>query len=349
MAVTLKTIGLKAGVSVATVSRVLNGSTNSKIPIGKQARDRVLAIAEELNYVPNRMAQAMRTQKTNNIGVVFSRDLTVSVTADLFYMQILSRVEELILDRGYNIVLSGIPAGDIEKRINPSIVVQGMVDALIVLRVSDADYLEGLRDVCPSTLLLDRTSPVVDCVSSDNRGGMRLAVEHLHELGHRHIGYIDSLASMNDSSFRDRFHGYHQTMKSVGLTNDERFVVRSDAVGEGGCEALGRLLKQAPHTTAVICANDNIAIHAMRYCQNNGVSIPHDISIVGFDDIETSRHLTPALTTVAVDKRAMGEHAVSLLFERLDEKTKQAPQPVTKTVGVQLAVRQSTCPPSSSV
>ncbi len=126
-------------------------------------------------------------------------------------------------------------------------------------------------------------------------------------------------------------------------------MVTSDVIGEGGCEAVGKLLGQSPDTTAVICANDKLAIQALRYCQNHGISVPEDLSIVGFDDIETSRHLTPPLTTIAVDKRALGEEAVEILFDRLGGGRPADAQPISRTIAVGIVVRESTGVPKARV
>lgn len=312
-AATIKDVARSAAVSVATVSRVLNGSA----PVRDETRHRVLDAARELRFTPNASARSLSTRRTTALGVVLP-DLHGE-----FFSELLRGLDRVAQQHGRHLLVSsshhdshGI--GDALRAMH------GRVDGLVVMAPDvAADALgqalpHGLPTIllnCAPAALADTDPHRVRLLSVDNHGGAVAMVRHLSRLGHQRIAFIGGAAHNADA--RERRRGYVEAMQSLGLTTPVSYQQRGDFSEEGGWRATQALLAGSPRPTAIFAANDMMALGAMRAIREQGLSVPHDIAVTGFDDIPTARYVSPPLTTVRVDVEALGARAATLLLETM--------------------------------
>jgi DNA-binding LacI/PurR family transcriptional regulator len=336
--VTLAEVSRRAGVSTITASRVLNGSAG---PVGvrEETRLKVLRAARTLGYRPNALARAMRTGRTGNVGlVVIRRDDGQILTGDQFYNQVIEGVEHELLENGYNILIAVLTPEERRDLRLPRIAAAGFVDGLLFLGVHDRAYLQHVSRAYRRVVAIDEpTFPGVACVFTANSEGGCLAARHLCELGHRRLAAITT--DVEDPSFQQRIEGFVEEAGRQGASVIA--VERGDAWSDGGYTAMNALLRRGGFT-AVFCGNDHLAIYALRACQEHGVVVPRDMSVIGFDDVPVGEHTNPPLTTIQVQKRELGKRAAQLLRQLIDGKPSARPQVV---VPVALRIRSSTGPP----
>lgn len=311
-AATIKDVARLAGVSVATVSRVLNASA----PVREPTRRRIYDAARELHFTPNASARSLSTRRTAALGVVLP-DLHGE-----FFSELLRGIDRTAQQHGRHILVSSShhdPHG-IETVLRA---MHGRVDGLIVMAPDVAAPALGsaLPRAFP-TILVNCAAPApsdagdeVTTLTVDNFGGARTMVRHLAAAGHRRIAFIDGAAHNADA--RERRRGYTTAMHELGLDTPAHHHARGDFTEEGGWHAAQELLATHPLPTAIFAANDMMALGALRALRDHGIAVPGEIAIAGFDDIPTARYVTPPLTTVAVDVEALGARAVTLLLERM--------------------------------
>ena len=330
--VSIKDIALAAGVTAGTVSRALHDSPR----VNPETRKRIQSIAEEMGYVPSAVARSLVTNRTYTIGVV------VTTITDLFFAEIVHGVEETASRFGNSVVLAvsrGRPERELEAIRSLR---ERRVDGIILISgCSGADSLCSEVTAGVPVVIINNAHEehVRHSVEADNVGGGTIAVRHLLDLGHRWIAHIAGPASEWDAVERRR--GYEQALQERGLPVDPSLVVRGDSRPTGGIEAMEQLLTLSHSPTAVFCYNDATAIGAMRAAHRAGWSIPRNLSVVGFDDIDLAPFLEPPLTTVAQPKQQMGESAVKMILELVAgaENVQDCVLPS------QLVVRDSTMPP----
>jgi LacI family transcriptional regulator len=321
-----------AGVSQTAVSLILN-KADPTIP--DETRQRVLAAAQTLGYVPDRAARGLRTNKSYTIASIIP-----SIT-NPFYPAFERGIQDVAEEHEYNLVIynsDGIAEKERRALLSAQ---QSRVEGLIVVL-----FQLGARSLLP---LLDQNIAVVrleshykepgeaplDNLYIDNIAAARAAVTHLIQRGHRRIGVL----ARNEGPGKVRVLGYHQALAAHCLAPDDTLMQQGEFTEEGGYEAMQRLLDLSERPTAVFAANDMMALGAMLAIQEAGLKVPHDIAVVGFDDIPTARLVNPPLTTVTHFQVDLGRRAAELLFERL---TGAAP-PHGRTVEMpyQLVVRKS--------
>ena len=306
---TIREVSRLAGVSTATVSRVLNGTSKVAAP----TRERVLQAIATLDFTPNTFARGLATNRSGGIG------LTVNEISSPYFGAVIHGVEQVVRARGMHLMVSSGNADAALERASVEFLLQRRCDGLIV-------QADALPDEVLSELVQRGDVPVVvfgrsvaeiddACVVADNELGGTLATEHLLRYGHRHIGHITGPLSYADA--RDRLGGYRRALETAGIAYDERYVVESTFREEGG-HAAAHLLERAPELTAIFLANDQMAAGAIRTLREGGHAIPTDISVVGYDDVFLARYLTPTLTTVRQPLVEMGRAAADLLLARLD-------------------------------
>lgn len=318
---TIYDIAEKAGVSHTTVSRIIN-NRDASIKISAKTRGKVLKVIRELNYQP----KVFRGRKTGNFGILFSREVLHKPISDPFYSGVLEGVEEEMANQGYNLLLSGLDAETIAKSEMPQIVSRGYVDGVVVLGNIKEAYIRNLQSKEIPLLLLDNDVKDAEVLSvmSNGEKGAYIATKCLIEKGHRKIGYLR--AKSDSPSFTKRFAGYKKALAENGIAFDKNLVVTSIAWGERGYDAMEKLMKKKiSGLSAVACSNDLLAIFALKYLSENGISCPGQFSIIGFDDIPSCVHVSPSLSTVMVNKQEMGRQAVRMLKdlvngEELEEK-----------------------------
>ena len=328
---TIRDVARAAGVSVATVSRVLNNHAR----VRTETRTRVTAAASELDYTPNEVARSLITSRTQAFGVLLP-DLYGE-----FFSEVLRGIDLRARRDGFHLLVSSSHANgdDLVEALRS---MRGRIDGLIVMApdVDTSALVRAAGDGLP-LVLLDPGARVLaaDSISIDNVAGAEAAVRHLVALGHRRIATISGPAGNADA--RQRLDGYRRALAAGGLEPDETLEVEGDFTEPSGFAAAQRLLALANGAgppTAIFAANDYMAIGAVSALAEAGLAVPKDVAIVGFDDIAMARYLNPPLTTVNVDLLDLGARAVDRLVDQKNGATTRRRHEVTPAT---LVVRRS--------
>lgn len=326
-AVTIKDVAKRANVSVATVSRALNGHVN----VADAVRRRVVSIADELRYTPHHAARSLSSRRTQTVGVVLP-DLHGE-----FFSELMRGIDGVARERGLHLLVSSYH-GHPEEQVAALRAMRGRVDGLLVMSpyVDSADHLgEHLISALPSVLMNSHTStPGCRALSVDNHGGARAMVRHLVGCGYRRIAFI--AGPQDNFEARERLRGYRDALAEAGL-GSEPWVVDGDFSEASGHRAGHQLLSQSPRPDAVFAANDMMALGCLFAFNQAGVDIPGNIALAGFDDIPLARYVHPALTTMRVNIPELGARAMRLLLDAPDSGTA-----VPEQLATELIVREST-------
>jgi DNA-binding LacI/PurR family transcriptional regulator len=329
--VTTHDVARKAGVSQATVSLVLGG--NPRARVSATTRERVMHAAGELGYRPNMLARALVQRKSYTIGVM------VPDLSNPFFMDVVTGAQRVAAEAGY-VVLPG-DVRDTSPTRHLDALRARQVDGLILdgfgaLALPESE-LAGLKVV-----LVDEPSERFPGVASDAPAAGRLAAEHLLALGHARFGFIGPASGIY--VFRMRERGFFQALRAAGHGLSSARLRRVPPSVAGGLQAMRALLALAEdeRPTAVFCATDLLAAGALKACLTAGVAVPGRMSIVGCDDVELARVLTPELTTIRIPARELGARAARLLIKQIDDEA-WVPRP-GKALPVKLVVRGTTGP-----
>ena len=313
---TIYDIAKKSGFSITTVSKVINNYPD----VSQKTRKKILQTIEELDYHPSSNARSLMTKKYWTIGVVYIEELNHGIQHP-FFSAVIESFRSEMEDAGYDLLLI---SKKIEQRKTGYIerFKQRGVDGVIV--VSPIKLTKDVQEIVDHdipSVFIDLYHSKVSTVNSDNVDGSMQVVKYLHSLGHRKIAHIAG----GDQTFagRAREQGFIQGMKEQGLEVREDYLINGGLFDvSGGFEAMQQLLALRDRPTAVYAAGDMMAIGAMRAIQEAGLQIPDDISIVGFDDIELAKYVTPSLTTIKQDAQTIGQQAADLLLKQIDHKKK---------------------------
>lgn len=331
MAATILDVAKLCGYSKATVSRAFTSPSQ----VTEKTREKVYEAARALNYTPDAIARAMVRGRTDNIGFVIY-EKQYPVVANPFYSPIFESVLQTCARKGYSLFVSS----DRDLRLpNGQTCVKKQMDGVILAGQSDAQMVMDLRRQNMAVVVLNNALDVDNllCVTTDQYGGAMLAMRHLTGRGHRKIGLIAGAFSPHVCV--SRYNGYCDALREVGQEIDLRFVQTIEPTVEQAMHCTSMMLSLPEHPTAVFCTNDTIAIGAMKAALRAGLRIPQDLAIVGFDDGEISHLVEPELTTVRVDKIAMGRIAAERLIAQIEGEIVQ--KQVIQTP-VELVVRQTT-------
>ncbi len=304
--ITILDVAKKANVSKVTVSYVLNGH-GAKERISAQTAERVLAVAAELGYRPNAIARTLVTKRSDILAIVFQRG-EYFTTWSSFTNEVMRGVSAAAVDLGYDLMLH---TKNIAAEHEANALCDGRVDGALVLRDEGDPILGGLlQNNFPCVQFFTRTetagAPYVD---ADNYAGGRLATRHLLDLGHRRIGMIRG--SMRSTSSNDRYNGYRDALESAGVgVAPERVLSVSP---NSDMEPLRQLMRQPDRPTALFVWSDEVAFACMTMIKELGLSIPEDVSIVGFDSVDRCEHSTPPLTSINQPVFEMASEATRLL------------------------------------
>ena len=302
---TIRDVARASAVSVATVSRVLNGSG----PVRDETRRRIREVVERFHYSPHGAARSLITRKTSTLGVVLP-DLYGE-----FFSELIRGIDSCARESGYHVLVSGSHSdrSEIEAVLRAT---RGRVDGLIVMSPDlDARTLKtNPHDGLP-IVLLNGNGRGFDSIHVDNYGGARSMVRHLIDLGHRRIAHLAGPSGNRDAA--ERLRGYRDAMRTVSRRIAKDLVVEGDFREAAGYRAGGRLLAWKDPPTAVFAGNDSMAIGLLAAFQEAGVRVPRDVAVAGFDDIPIARFTTPALSTVRVPIAELGSKATRRLLERL--------------------------------
>ena len=308
MRVTIREVAREAGVSVATVSRVLNGSG----PASAETTRRIREVAQRLRYTPNEAARSLIRSRTQTIGVLLP-DLHGA-----FFSEVIRGVDQRARQAGFHLLVSSFH--DDPREMGAAIhAMRGRVDGLIVMA----------PDVATRTLVAELSTELVcvlvnppstdsgrySVVRIDNVRGARDVVRHLVALGRRRIALIGGEERNHDA--RERRRGYRAALRAARLPVDAALEATGDFTEPSGYAAAEALLHQSKRPDAIFAANDAMAVGALSALRDAGLRVPEDVALVGFDDIPIARYLTPPLTSVHVDMEALGRRATELVLDAI--------------------------------
>jgi DNA-binding LacI/PurR family transcriptional regulator len=315
-----------SGVSSATVSRVFSGRTK----VSDAVRQRVMDAAQQLSYEPSHAARALAGRKTNTLGAIFPE------IASGFYADVLAGIDEVAAESGFDVLASFVG----KRRSRPDMVKrllrQGRVDALLLLN------LESSTDLKPESLeqqpiiLIDREigGSNLPVIGMDNVGGAEAMIEHLFEQGHRRIAILTGPQGNHDSE--QRLIGCQRAIARLGLPLDERLIWHGDFTTDSGARAAREFLdSRSPLPDAIFCLNDAMAIGMLSELQRACISVPGDVALAGYDNVEAAAHLS--LTSVACPMRLMGQVAARWAIDLITRNER----PVGHRLQVRLVVRNS--------
>ncbi|HWI64497.1 MAG TPA: LacI family DNA-binding transcriptional regulator [Symbiobacteriaceae bacterium] len=308
MSPTIRDVAKSAGVGLGTVSRVLNNSGYVK----PETRERVLQAAEELGFVPNMVARSLVRKSTSTIGLVIP-DIT-----NPFFPAITRGVEDTASTEGFTVFLCNTDNDPLMEAQDVKKLRERQVDGIIFVGTTDRrELVEGLLSDGLPVVVTDRQVAEldIDSVLVDNAAGARAACRHLLEMGHSRIAH--AAGHRLTRTGQERFTGYRQALAESGIDLDESLVAWGDFTVESGYRVAQVLLGRSPRPTAIFAANDMMAFGVLRAASEAGLSVPDDLSVIGFDDIQMAGLFRPGLTTVRQPAYEMGRMAMSMLRERI--------------------------------
>jgi LacI family transcriptional regulator len=319
-ATTIHDVAARAGVSVATVSRVLNG----KGVVREETLKQVLEAAKTLRYVPNVAARSLSSRRSQTIGIVLP-----DVHGE-FFSEVIRGVDLAARSEGYHILVSGSHS-DVGEMVEVLEAMRGRVDGLVVMApdVALSSVSGALPPGLPLVLLnsadpADPAQPLRSSITIDNYGGAETMMRHLAELGHERIAFIKGPPRNADAE--ERLRGYRDHIGEHARTKSRRLELDGDFTEESGRMAAQKILRMSPRPTAIFAANDSMAVGALAALAEASVPVPAEMSVAGFDDIPIARYVAPPLTTIRVDIADLGRRAFGLLFEAIQQPSDPAPR-----------------------
>ena len=335
MTLTISDVASRAGVSVATVSRVLNGN----YPVAEPTRARVLEAVRDLGYIANAHARALIKATSGTVGVILHD------VGDPYFAEIVRGIQEVADANGRLVVLSSSMRDPAREITYIEMLRAQRVDAVIITSgfVEDDDFLAALHEQARglraqgSRLVVCGRYPVrAPAVVPDNAGGAFRVTTHLLQAGHRRIAHLAGPPRFSTTDARQR--GYEGALAAFGLRIDERLVITGGFSRDGAHESTLRLIDSGAPFSAIFAANDMMAIGALAALRERGMSVPGDVSLVGFDDLPIARDLTPPLTTVSLPMAEMGRRAMELALSDHPDS-----EPVVH-LPTELVIRESVAP-----
>ena len=305
MTVTIADVAAKAGVSTATVSRVLSGL--GRASAATQAR--VLQAARELDYRPSEVARSLQRRSTQTIGLI------ITDIENPYFPQLVRSVEDAARAAGYSVLLCNAADDPDREASYLELLVDRRVDGLVIAASSlGARHGDWLTAPPIPVVLVNTAAPDADVptIMSDNEGGGAMVTEHLLGLGHRQFGYL--MPPPRNVDAPARLAGVRRALRAAELDGDHLRIARGEALVWGGEVAAIELLDRAPETTAFVAYNDLMAIGALRALRQRGRRVPADASVVGFDDVALAAYVDPPLTTISQRTEEMGRWAVERLI-----------------------------------
>lgn len=327
---TVRDVARLAGVSTATVSRVINTPDS----VREKTREKVLLAMKKCSYKYNALARGFVTKRSNTIGLIIP-----TISNSVFAESTLG-VQECADQKNVRVILGNSYYKYSQEENLIKVLRESQVDGLVITTTNlKGDILKSLVDENFPFVLLFSTikNGPFSAVGIDNYRGGYVATEHLISLGHKRICMVAGNFSMTDRSFH-RWHGYKKCLKDNGIPYDKELLVQTDYSLAGGRNSIQKLLSLASPPTAVFCSNDYIALGAIKGAKEMGLSLPKDLSIVGFDDMQTASYMVPALTTIRQPAFEMGKRAAELLLQMIETPSK----PIQDMMDTTLVVREST-------
>ena len=304
---TIKDIAKKAGVSTASVSRVINSAAN----VSEELHNKVMAIIEDLEYKPNSIGKQLRTSKSEKILVL------LPTMSNPFYSKVIEGIESKCNSLNYGTLLACINANNNQEKKYIELLTTKQVDGIIsFFSTLDVEHINKLAESFPLVhcceYLEDTIAPYV-CIDDEKAGYD--AVSYLISIGHEKIGMISGCHS-NGSAYR-REYGYRRALEKAGIPFKESFLVKSSYDYKGGEESCKKLFSIQEPPTAIFAVSDPIAIGAIKYLNSQGIIVGKDVDVMGFDNSSISEVFTPTLSTVSQPRFELGEIAVELLMDKI--------------------------------
>jgi LacI family transcriptional regulator len=331
---TLGDVAKRAGVSMMTVSRVINNSGY----ISQETRQRVEQAIADLGYVPNALARSLRFKQTKTLALILT-DIT-----NPFFTTVARGVEDAASEQGFSVMFCNTDESQADEAEYLSVIVQKQVDGVLLVPAASApDSARFLRERNVPFVVLDRRirGDEVDNVRGDSEQGAYDLTRHLLSLGHRRIGILSGPAVVTTAA--DRVAGYRRAMAEAGAPVDADMIFEGAYSLDSGYALAEQMLTLNPRLTALVAANNFIAIGALRAVRAAGLRVPQDISLVAFDDLPASIVIDPFFTVVSQPAYEMGQKATALLLERLAGSGPAGTQEIV--LPTQLIVRESSGPP----
>jgi LacI family transcriptional regulator len=336
MATTIKDIAKTLNISVSTVSYALNGGPRS---VPEEVKQKIFAVARELNYRPNRLAKSMVTGRMDTIGVVppqITQDAFLSPYLHLALNGIANQARVLQQD-----MLLFTRHDETEREEMITVLLDGRADGVIFIAPhfnhKTVELATSLH--LPCVTISGATLDGVVSFTADSEGGVHQAMNHLYELGHRKIAHVAGRLDMQDSVIR--LQAYQSFLRLANIPYREEWVAMGQFMIEGGRKAIREFWQLDDKPTAVLCANDEMAIGLIAEAHEMGIKVPEELSVIGFDNSPSGMQIVPNLTTVRQPIGEMGAAAMRSLFELIEDRT-----PTEETVfTTELVVRDSTARP----
>lgn len=334
MASTIKDIARETGLSLATISKYLNGGS-----LREKNRQAIEQAIRKLDYHVNEYARGLKSNRSRTVGVV------IPELSNLFITQIISVMEGVLQEKGYSVMVCDCRSDPERECRAVRFLLEKRVDGLINMPIGAGAHLEPALEKELPVLLLDRPLPLlanrVSCVLSDNEGAARTAARRLLEAGHRQIGIIVGPTDIFTSQLRLK--GYREALEEYGVTPCENLIAYSDYTVQGGYRQICRLLEENKDMTAVFVTNYEMTLGALIALNERGVRIPEELSIIGFDNLDLSRVANPPLTIVSQPLEEIGLQAARLMLDQLSGENRT---PLTLTLSTSIqegkSVRQLT-------
>jgi DNA-binding LacI/PurR family transcriptional regulator len=331
--VTVKQLANKLHLSISTISRALSGHED----VSPETKEKVLEMAQRLNYFPNLTARSLRTQKTRTLGLV------VPEISKYFFSYVLSGIQEYASSVNYNIVISQSLESFSMEQNHLQQLLSARADGILISlsnETSNGEHLKRLIDRGIPVVMFDRVLedlPVSKVVVDDQKASFQ-AVEYLIKTGCTRIAFIGGLSGLYVSKEREA--GYRHALTLHGLPMDEELIIHCNNLNRSPREEVSKLLQRTNKLDAIFCLNDPIAIEVMQVVKEWNLKIPEEISLIGFSNEPTAHYIDPSLTTVSQPAYEMGKTAVSLLIDQLENP--ETFQPGTVVLGTRFIIRNST-------
>ncbi|AOH55001.1 LacI family transcriptional regulator [Peribacillus muralis] len=331
---TIKDIAKVAGVSVTTVSRALNGYFD----VNEKTKQKILAVAKELNYSPNTLARGLVMKKSKTIGLLVS-GMSKENIKDNFTFEVLCGINETASTLGYDLILFNTNTTKQREKTYTQLCRERRVDGAIVqgIRKDDPYLKEILESDIPCVLIdIPIQTDSVGYVTTDNVSGAKKAIEHLIQLGHKNIGMINGHEGAYVSE--ERLKGFMEKHTEYNLPVNKEWIVDGAFEEDASERVTYKLLEEYKEIDALFCASDVMALGALKACHKLGKTVPDDISIVGYDNITLASYCLPPLTTIGQEVYKIGSEAADLLIKMLEDK----PTDLSRYVDTNLIIRDST-------
>lgn len=309
---TIKDVAKQAGVSTTTVSHVINKTRFVAAHTAQAVNNAIKA----LNYSPSAVARSLKIKQTNTIGLL-------TVTSDTpYFAELIKIIQNCCYQKGYMLILCNSHKELEKQKSYLAMLAQKRIDGLLVMCSEyPQEFLELLNfyNKIPMVIIdMDKPNPLTDCIEDNGFQGGYIAGQYLIKRGHRNIGTITGL--QNEHTGRVRHKGFMQALTDAGIVPNQDWIIEGDFQPESGYKGLKKILSCSSQPTALFCGGDVIALGAICAAQEAGLKIPEDLSLIGYDDLHSSKYYNPPLTTIHQPKHHLCEKAISLLLDRIINK-----------------------------